>query len=124
MGRSASYRSSLPKHRLALIGPSFLAESRTSAILRLLRACTLTSVTAPASPMIAMITVEPIQNWQAWLVVGGWIGCATSTCRVIACVMDPLVAFTFIQYVPEGPALSVTVMASDCSEPGWAMRVD
>src|SRR6266700_2203735 len=67
MGRSASYRSSLPKHRLALIGPSFLAESRTSAILRLLRACTLTSVTEPASPMIAMITVEPIQNWLAGL---------------------------------------------------------
>ena len=26
--------------------------------------------------------------------------------------------------VPETAALSVTVMASNCSEPGWALRVD
>ncbi len=26
--------------------------------------------------------------------------------------------------VPEGPAMSVTVMASDCSDPGWALRVN
>ena len=26
--------------------------------------------------------------------------------------------------VPDGPALPITIMASDCSVPGWTLRVD
>lgn len=73
MGRSASYRSDLPKHRLGLDRPSFFPWARNSATLRLLRACKVTSVTAPASPKVVMIAMELRQNSQAWLIAGSWL---------------------------------------------------
>src|SRR2546428_13377468 len=104
MGRSASYRSSLPKHRLALTGPSFLPEFLASAVLRLLSACTVTSVAAPTNPTTPMIAAEPRQNRQGGPVVGTWVYGATSNCTVIECVLDPFVAFTCIR---EGPGAVV-----------------